>query len=281
MKRVAIQGVPGANHEIAARAYFAGEEIEIVPCNTFKELFEKMQADKDLIGIVAIENTIAGSLLPNHGLLEDSGKVIVGEYKLRIKHNLVALKGQEITDITEVQSQPIALMQCEEFLDKHKYMRAIESEDTALSAKLISEKKLKHCAAICSSLAAEIYGLEILEEGIETNKRNFTRFLIICDPSRAEELSKGKTLNKSTLVFTLPHEEGSLAKILCILSFYHINLTKIQSLPIIGREWEYRFFINLTFDDLGRYRQSLNAIRPLIKDFKILGEYENFKPANE
>jgi prephenate dehydratase len=273
MKKVAIQGVSGSFHEIAARAYFEGEEIEIIPCETFKQVFNAIKKDSSVIGIIAIENTIAGSLLPNYTLLRESDNLIIGEYKLRIEHNLVALKGQKIEDLTEVHSHPIALMQCEDFFDAHKSLKAVESIDTALSAKDIVENNIAGRGAICSTLAAEIYGLDILAKGIETNKRNFTRFLIIANSWQAEELLKGKTVNKSSLVFTLPHEEGSLAKILSILSFYHINLTKIQSLPLIGREFEYQFYINLTFDDFHRYKQSLDAIRPLIKDFKILGEY--------
>jgi prephenate dehydratase len=274
MKKVAIQGVSGAFHEIAARQYFKGEEIEILPCITFKDLFKALAADDSLLGIIAIENTIAGSLLQNHNLLRESGCLIVGEHKLRIEHNLAALPGQRIEDIEEVYSHPMALMQCEEFLDEHHSLKAIESEDTALSAKEIADKNLFRRAAICSSLAAEKYGLEIIAKGIETNKRNFTRFLMIAEPTLAEKMINGTVLNKSTLVFTLPHEEGSLAKVLSILSFYHVNLTKIQSLPIIGREWEYQFYINLTFDDYIRYRQSLDAIRPLTKDFQLLGEYK-------
>jgi len=274
MKRVAIQGVSGAFHEIAARQYFEGEEIEILPCITFKDLFKALAADDSLLGIIAIENTIAGSLLQNHNLLRESGCLIVGEHKLRIEHNLAALPGQRIEDLEEVYSHPMALMQCEDFLDEHHSLKAIESEDTALSAKEIADKNLFRRAAICSSLAAEKYGLEIVAKGIETNKRNFTRFLMIAEPTLAEKMIKGTLLNKSTLVFTLPHEEGSLAKVLSILSFYHVNLTKIQSLPIIGREWEYQFYINLTFDDYTRYRQSLDAIRPLTKDFQLLGEYK-------
>ena len=274
MKKVAIQGVSGAFHEIAARQYFEGEEIEILPCITFKDLFKALAADDSLLGIIAIENTIAGSLLQNHNLLRESGCMIVGEHKLRIEHNLVALPGQRIEDIQEVYSHPIALMQCEDFIDEHRHMKAIESEDTALSAKEIADNKIPGRAAICSSLAAEKYGLEVIARGIETNKRNFTRFLMIAEPTLAEEMTNGTLLNKSSLVFTLPHEEGSLAKVLSILSFYHVNLTKIQSLPIIGREWEYQFYINLTFDDYTRYRQSLDAIRPLTKDFQLLGEYK-------
>jgi prephenate dehydratase len=274
MKKVAIQGVSGAFHEIAARQYFEGEEIEILPCITFKDLFRALAADESLLGIIAIENTIAGSLLQNHNLLRESGCMIVGEHKLRIEHNLAALPGQRIEDIQEVHSHPIALMQCEDFIDEHRHMKAIESEDTALSAKEIADNKIPGRAAICSSLAAEKYGLEVIARGIETNKRNFTRFLMIAEPTLAEEMTNGTLLNKSSLVFTLPHEEGSLAKVLSILSFYHVNLTKIQSLPIIGREWEYQFYINLTFDDYTRYRQSLDAIRPLTKDFQLLGEYK-------
>jgi prephenate dehydratase len=273
MKRVAIQGVSGAFHEIAAREFFKNEEIEILACLTFKDLFKAMAQDETLLGIVAIENTIAGSLLQNHNLLRDSGCLVVGEHKLRIEHNLVALSGQQIEDIKEVHSHPIALMQCVDFLDQHHQIKVIESDDTALSAQEIADNKQLGKAAICSSLAAEKYGLEILAKGIETNKRNFTRFLIIAEPSLAKELIHGVTLNKASLVFTLPHEEGSLAKVLSILSFYHVNLTKIQSLPIIGEEWKYQFYINLTFSDYARYRQSLEAIIPLTRDFQILGEY--------
>ncbi len=274
MKKVAIQGVSGAFHEIAAREFFQGEEIDILPCNTFKELFQSLADDDSLLGIVAIENTIAGSLLQNHNLLRESGCTVIGEHKLRIEHNLAVLPGQKIEDIDEVYSHPIALMQCEDFLDAHRHIKAIESEDTALSAKDIADNKLTRRGAICSALAAEKYGLEIIAKGIETNKRNFTRFLIIAEPKLAEELTNGVELNKSSLVFTLPHEEGSLAKVLSILSFYHVNLTKIQSLPIIGEEWKYQFYINLTFNDYTRYRQSLEAIIPLTKDFQILGEYK-------
>ncbi|MDR3350401.1 MAG: prephenate dehydratase [Prevotellaceae bacterium] len=274
MKKIAIQGMLGSFHEIAARQYFEKEALDIIPCETFKDVFAAVKRDNTVIGVVAIENTIAGSLLPNHDLLKESGCVIIGEHKLRIEHNLAALKGQRIADLTEVHSQSIALLQCGEFLAQHKFLKAVESFDTAGSAKLIAEGQIRQRGAICSVAAAERYGLDILAAGIETNKRNFTRFLVVADPAKAGEWQQGQTLNKSSLVFTLPHEEGSLAKILSILSFYHMSLTKIQSLPIIGREWEYQFYINLTFDSRARYRQSLDAIRPLIKDFQTLGEYE-------
>jgi len=274
MKKVAIQGIAGSFHDIAAREYFNTEEIEIVPCETFKELFATLRKDNTIIGALAIENTIAGSLLPNHNLLKESELKIVGEHKLRIKHCIVGLPGQEISDIKEVYSHPIALMQCGDFLEQHRQIKAIESDDTASSAKRISEEKSEGKAAICSELAAEIYGLKILEKGIETNKKNFTRFLIIADPWLAEDLNKGKKPNKSSLVFTLPHEEGSLAHVLSILSYYKLNLTKIQSLPIIGHEWEYEFYVNLKFEDYLRYNQALAAIKPLTRDLRVLGEYE-------
>ena len=277
MKTVAIQGVAGSFHDIAARNFFKEQEIKLVPCDSFKELFAVIKKDNSIIGAVAIENTIAGSLLPNHTLLRESGFKIVGEYKLRIEHQLVAMPGQTIKDIEKVYSHPIALMQCEDFLVEHPHLEPVESEDTAASSKLIAEKKIMGRAAICSRLAAEIYGLEVLAEGIETNKRNYTRFLIIADSWLADEMLKNIKADKSSLVFSLPHEEGSLAKVLSILSYYHVNLTKIQSLPIIGREWEYMFYINLTFDNYMRYRQALDAIRPFTKDLQLLGEYKAFE----
>lgn len=277
MQKIAIQGVSGAFHEIAARQFFKGEDIEIVPCVTFRDVFKTMSEDPGIMGIVAIENTIAGSLLQNHNLLRESGSQIVGEHKLRISHSLAALPGQKMEEINEVHSHPIALMQCEEFLEQHCRLRAVESEDTALSAKEISEKAILGRAAICSRFAAQQYGLEILADEIETNKRNFTRFLIVAAPELAVETTRRLKLNKASMVFTLPHEEGSLAKVLSILSFYRVNLTKIQSLPILGREWEYQFYICLTFDNYERYRQSLDAVRPLLKDFQLLGEYQEGK----
>lgn len=277
MKRIAIQGGAGSYHEIAAQAYFSEENIEIVPCETFKEVFRTIENDNDLLGIIAIENTIAGSLLQNHNMLRESGCLIIGEYKLRISHQFAVLPGQKLEEIKEVHSHPIALMQCEDFLDEHKHLLAVESDDTALSAKEIAENKIKGRAAICSGAAAEKYGLQILVEGIETNKRNFTRFLVIAKPDLAYKLNRGMELNKSTIVFTLPHEEGSLSKVLTILSFYNINLTKIQSLPIIGREWEYQFYVALTFENYERYRQSLEAIKPLTSAFQNLGEYRESK----
>ena len=183
------------------------------------------------------------------------------------------MPGQTIDELYEVNSHPMALMQCEQYLLNHPNLKMVEKSDTAGSAQEIAEKKLMGHAAICGKFAAELYGLNILAEGIETNKRNFTRFLILADPVREKELTEGKNINKASVVFTLPHTQGSLAKILTILSFYDINLTKIQSLPIIGREWEYRFYVDVAFDDPLRFRQAIDAVRPLTSDFRILGQY--------
>ena len=276
-KRVAIQGGAGAFHEIAARAYFQNEELEIVPCITFRDIFAETEKDADLIGIMAIENTIAGSLLQNHHLLTVNNLQVAGEYKLHISLSLAALSGQSLSDIKEVMSHPMALMQCEDFLDTLPNVKLVEHDDTALAAKEIRDKNLAGTAAICSTLAAQMYGLEVLAPNIETNKRNFTRFLILAQGDMLQEVQKNCTINKSSLVFVLPHNEGSLSQVLSILSYYNINLTRIQSLPIIGREWEYRFYIDLTFIDYNRYRQGVDAILPLVSDLKVLGEYSEFK----
>ena len=272
-KKVAIQGIAGSYHDIAAHNYFEGEEVETLPCDTFRDVINTIKKDPSILGLMAIENTIAGSLLQNHELIRESGFSIIGEYKLRISHSLVALPGTSIHDIKEVNSHPIALMQCPEFFDTLPNAKVVEMEDTAGSARWIAEKQLEGHAAICGKLAAEIYHMEVLAEGIETNKRNFTRFLAIADRWTADEIMRNVDKNKASLVFALPHTSGSLSKVLSVLSFYDMNLTKIQSLPIIGREWEYLFYINLTFTDYLRYRQALDAIRPLTKDFQILGEY--------
>ena len=276
-KKVAIQGIAGCYHDIAARNYYEGEEIEIIPCNTFPDVISTIKKDPSIVGLMAIENTIAGSLLQNHELIRESGLRVTGEYKLRISHSLVALPGTSIHDITEVNSHPIALMQCTEFLNTLPNAKVVEKEDTAMSARWIAENHIEGHAGICGKLAAEIYGMEVLAEGIETNKRNFTRFLSIAYRWVADEIMRDVDKNKSSLVFAVPHTSGSLSKVLAVLSFYDMNLTKIQSLPIIGREWEYLFYVDLTFTDYARYQKALDAIQPLTKDLKILGEYAEGK----
>ena len=276
MKKIAIQGTLGSYHDIAAHKYFEGEEIELICCANFEDVFTSIRKDSQVIGMLAIENTIAGSLLHNNELLRQSGTQIIGEYKLRISHSFVCLPEESWEDLTEVNSHPIALMQCRDFLNQHPQLKVVEGEDTARSAEIIKKENLKGHAAICSKTAAERYGMKVLQEGIETNKHNFTRFLVLAARSRAAEFTDPARTDKASLVFTLPHTQGSLSKVLTLLSFYGINLTKIQSLPIIGREWEYRFYVDVTFDDPVRYRQAVDAARPLTSDFRILGEYAEY-----
>jgi len=276
-KKVAIQGISGSYHEMAARNYYEGEEVEIIDCITFREVISTVKKDPSVTGLMAIENTIAGSLLQNHELIRESGFSITGEYKLRISHSLVALPGTSIHEVKEVNSHPIALMQCGDFLDTLPNIKIVEKEDTALSAKWIAENHLEGHAAICGKHAAEIYGLNVLAEGIETNKHNYTRFLSIADRWTADEIMRGVPKNKASLVFATPHSVGSLSQILSIFSFYDMNLSKIQSLPIIGREWQYMFYVDLVFSDYVRYRQAVDAVTPLTKDFRVLGEYAEGK----
>lgn len=273
MKRIAIQGRNGSFHDIAAHQYFEGEQVQVICCATFEDVFEEMQNDPTVIGMVAIENTIAGSLLHNYELLRASGATVVGEHKLHIQHSICCLPEDDWSTIHEVDSHPVALMQCRGFLSKHPELKAVECEDTAGSAETISNEHLQGRAAICHSTAAELYGMKVLEDSIEDNKHNYTRFLVLSNPMKADFLRPLNKADKSSIVFSLPHSEGSLSKVLTILSFYDINLTKIQSLPVIGHEWEYLFYVDVTYDNLTRYRQSIDAITPLTKELKILGEY--------
>ena len=277
MINIAIQGVQGSFHDIAAHLYFTNQEVSLVCCDTFEQLFEVVKKDPEMLAVVAIENTIAGSLLHNYELLRDSNMTIIGEHKQHIEHSLLVLPDDEVADITEVNSHPVALMQCRSFLQKHPQWKIVETDDTAGAAADISKGQLKGRAAICSKHAAPIYGMKVLEEAIEDNKHNFTRFLVLADPYVADNLRDKYHSNKSSIVFSVPHESGSLSQVLSIFSFYHINLTKIQSLPIIGHEWEYLFYVDLTYDNYSRYLQSIDAIRPLIRQIKILGEYEAYK----
>ncbi len=273
MKRIAIQGQLGSYHALATENYFAGEQIQIVCCATFEEVFREMAADPTMIAMVAIENTIAGSLLHNDELLRDSGATIVGEHKVHIQHSICCLPDDDWDSLVAVHSHPVALMQCRQFLTSHPDMMVVECEDTAGAAEEIARRGLKGRAAICHHTAAAMYGMKVLEDHIEDNKHNFTRFLVLTAPQKADYLRAIERANKSSMVFSLPHTEGSLSKVLTILSFYDINLTKIQSLPVIGHEWEYLFYVDVTFSNLTRYRQSVDAITPLTKELKILGEY--------
>lgn len=275
MKRIAIQGSIGSFHDIAAHQYFKDEQIQLICCSTFGQVFDSIRRDPTVVGMLAIENTIAGSLLHNYELLRDSGMTIVGEHKLHIVHSICCLPEDSWDTVNEVHSHPVALMQCRGFLAGHPALKAVEAHDTAGAAKFISENKRKGWAAICNASAAQLYGMKILQESIEDNKHNFTRFLVVSNPNKADFLRPLEKTNKASLVFSLPHEEGSLSQVLSILSFYRINLTKIQSLPIIGHEWEYLFYVDVTFNSLTRYRQSIDAIMPLTRELKVLGEYQD------
>lgn len=273
MKKVTIQGIKGSFHDIAAHQYFAGEDIEMKFCDTFEEVFGDMRRDGSLFALVAIENTIAGSLLHNYELLLESGLTIVGEHKLHIEHSIMCLPEDNWDTLREVNSHPVALMQCYHFLKRHPSLRVVEADDTAGAAEAIGSGHVLGHAAICHKDAAPLYGLKVIEESIEDNKHNFTRFLVLTDPWNADLVRDPRACDKCSLVFTLPDQEGSLSQVLSIFSFYKINLTKIQSLPIIGREWEYMFYIDVVYDDTIRFRQSLEAIKPLTRQLKNLGEY--------
>lgn len=269
MKRIAIQGGYGAFHELAAQKFF-GEDIEILPRDTFREMLTSIKNQKSDYGIMAIENSLAGSILPNYNLLKETPMSIIGEVYLRIKQNLVALPGVQMEDLKEVYSHPMAILQCQQFFDDYPHIRLIESIDTALSARDLKEKGAMDTGAIASRLAAEKYGLNILAEGIETNKMNYTRFLILTENGHLVEKNR---VNKSSIHFALAHKIGSLSKILSIFSFHEINLAKIQSMPIMGKDWEYQFYVDLEINDYEMYRRSLESIKPFTSGLMVMGEY--------
>ena len=273
MKRVAIQGFSGCFHEQAARDFYRSgknEDIAIVECATFGDLFSAMAQGRADAAVMAIENTISGGLLPNFDLLRKNPQKIKGEVYLQIHQNLMALPGQKMEDIREVRTHYLAINQTRAFFEREcPWIKMVESEDTAKSAADIARERLEGVGAVASSLAAQEFGLEILASQIETYHDNFTRFLILDDAIRIAK----DAINKSSLCFTLPHKPGSLAHILTILSFYDMNLTRIQSLPIPGKRWQYFFYIDILFDSYERYNQALAAVRPLIDDLRVLGEY--------
>lgn len=272
MKKIAIQGVKGCFHEQAARLFYEehGHIIpDIVECDTFDDLYKSMSEGTANAAVMAIENTVSGGLLPNFELLRKYDCKIKGEVFLRIQQNLIALPGQTIEDIKEVRTHYMAINQTREFFKDYPWIRLVESEDTAKSAAEVAVQELKGVGAVASELAAELYDLEILAPGIETYKQNFTRFLIFDDALEVDPAE----VNKSSMCFTLPHAPGSLAHVLTIMSFYGMNLTRIQSLPIPGHEWQYFFYVDIKFDDRKRYEQALASVRPLMEDLTILGEY--------
>ena len=269
-KRVAIQGFKGCFHEQAARLFYECE-LSVVECNTFEDLYSSLDNGEADAAVMAIENTVSGGLLHNFELLRTRGKKVKGEVYIQIQQNLMALPGQKLEDIREVRTHYMAINQTRPWFEKNApWIRLTESEDTAKSARDIAQSGEMGVGAVASALAAQLYGLDILAPGIETHKQNFTRFLILDD---ALEVPR-EQIDKAVLCFTLPHKPGSLAQILTILSFYEMNLTRIQSLPIPGKQWQYFFYADIKFSSLERYHQALQAVRPLLEDVQILGEYK-------
>ena len=274
MNKVAIQGIKGCFHEQAAYLFCEREGLpkpEVVECSSFDELYKRMDDGAADSAIMAIENTVSGGLLPNFELLRKYNRKIKGEVFLRIKQNLMALPGQKIEELHEVRSHYMAINQTRQFFEDKPEIRLVEYADTARSAADIAKEGVKGVGAIASELAAEIYGLEIIAESIETYKQNFTRFLILDEDFQVDQ----PRINKASMCFTLPHKPGSLTHVLTILSFYDMNLTRIQSLPIPGQEWQYFFYVDIKFQNYERYLQALSAVKPLMTDLNILGEYES------
>tara|TARA_B000000532_G_C18867817_1_gene407083 strand:+ start:1364 stop:2191 length:828 start_codon:yes stop_codon:yes gene_type:complete len=271
-KNIGIQGIKGSFHHIVANNFF-GKEIHLAEFLSFEEMIYNLNDGKIDYAVMAIENSTAGSIIPNYALIDEYDVSIVGEYYLQITHNLMALKGQSLEDIKEVQSHPMALLQCRDFFKNNSSITLVEEKDTAQIAKKIADNKLKGLGAIASELACKIYDLEIIKENIQTIKKNQTRFVILQNIKPSEN----KNINKASLKFELDHKRGSLATILNVLSDCKLNLTKIQSMPKIQTPWRYSFFVDVTFDNMEHYFKAKSIIEIMAKEFKVLGEYKNAK----
>ncbi|WP_452221749.1 prephenate dehydratase [Lacinutrix salivirga] len=273
IKTVAIQGVKGSFHHIVSQHFF-DKNIQVSECLSFDASVELLLTNKVDACIMAIENSIAGSIIPNYALIDTHNLHVVGEHYLDIQHNLMALPNQNIEEIQEVYSHPMALLQCKEFFKKHSHIKLIEDKDTAEVAQRIQTKQLKNVGAIASKLAASIFELSILEESIQTIKHNETRFVIV---RKNASDKKNNTINKASIKFELDHKRGSLATILNVMSDCQLNLTKIQSLPKIETPWKYAFFVDVTFLNYEDYKKAVSLMTIMATDFKILGEYKNAK----
>ena len=270
---VAIQGVKGSNHYIIAKQYF-DETVAIKECLTFDEVVDSLVAKECDAAIMAIENSIAGSIIPNYARIDSQQLHIVGEQYLDIQHNLMALPGQSIADINEVYSHPMALLQCKKYFKDFPHIKLVEDRDTAEVAQRIHENQLLHIAAIAPAVAAEIYQVDILAKSIQTIKHNETRFVIV---KRTNSEIPEEQINKASIKFQLDHKRGSLATILNVMSDCKLNLTKIQSLPIIDTPWKYAFFVDITFKAYEDYAKAKSIMTIMAEDFKVLGEYVNAK----
>jgi len=268
-KNVAIQGIKGSFHHAVAQSYY-GEGLSLLECETFDASVKALLVNTADQAVMAIENSIAGSIIPNYALIDQNDLQIVGEYSLSIHHNLMALPGQTLTDLKEVYSHPMALLQCKDFFKAHPHIRLVEAEDTADEARRIAENAISGIAAIASEQAAALYGLSILAPSIQTIKNNITRFVIV---QKKGILVDQKNINKAALKFTLDHQRGSLAAVLNVMSDCQLNLTKIQSLPVIETPGKYAFFVDVTFDEFEFYDKARKLITIMASQFKILGEY--------
>ena len=271
-KNIGIQGIQGSFHHIVANEYY-GNNIDIDEFQTFEIMARHLAEGKSDASIMAIENSIAGSIIPNYALIDEYNLSIVGEYYLKISHNLLALENQSIDDIIEVHSHPMALLQCRDFFKKHPKIKLVEDTDTALSAKKIHMNNEKGIGAIASALASHLYSLDVLAENIQTIENNETRFVVL---ERSTRNSKS-VFDKASIKFELDHKRGSLATILNVLSDCKMNLTKIQSMPKIETPWRYSFFVDITFQSSDDYFKAKSIIEIMAKDFKVLGEYKNSK----
>lgn len=267
--KIAIQGETGSFHEVAARQFFKPDTIEIVPCSTFDMTINSVKQGETDFAVMAIENARSGSILYNYTLIRESGLKVIGEHNLRVKQNLMALPGQGLEDIREIRSHPIALAQCMEFLNSYPAITLIECEDTAGSARIISEKQLKGIAAIAAMNAAKIYGLNVLSEGIETYKKNYTRFLTIGDGEKMKNDG-----NKISVCFSTGHKPGSLAAVLVILAEMDVNLSKIQSVPRLNGNWEYMFYLDLELNNTSTPGMIEQALEKHTGNLEILGVYK-------
>jgi prephenate dehydratase len=269
--RVSIQGYEGSFHQVAAQQFF-GKEVEVIPCDTFREVVRIASNKKESEGgVMAIENSIAGSILPNYNLLQKSNLQVVGEVYLQIKQNLLVNPGVKLEDIREVHSHPMAILQCIDYLEKYDW-KLVETEDTALSAKHIHQKKNKHAAAIASKLAAELFELDVIAPNIHTMKNNYTRFLVL---QRPEQTAVIPDANKASVNFHTDHSRGSLARVLSRIAEGGINLSKLQSFPIPGSDWEYSFHADMEFDNIDQFNTIIEAIKPLTAALQVYGIYKN------
>ena len=261
----------GSNHHKVAKDFY-GDNIQLIECMSFDALVDSLLKGEASLGVMALENTIAGSIIPNYALIDSNNLHIIDEEYLNIHHHLMALKGQDISDIKEVWSHPMALLQCKEFFKNHPQIKLVEDVDTAEVAKRIAKENLKGIAAIAPKIAADIFGLQVLEDEIQTIKQNSTRFVIV---QTTEPNHRVNQINKASLKFQLDHKRGSLATILNVLSDCKMNLTKIQSLPVIKTPWKYSFFVDITFDDYKDYQKAESIIEIMAEEFKILGTYKS------